>query len=234
MEMEFFSAAQLKKDFKVEASFYQIKVGNKMYQCRNHAVIMRNEYSLENQPDAIIVMANPGSCSPSDKSYEAPVVQGNIKNVKYVPVDHDQTQQQLMRLMVLMDWNVISIINVSDLCTGKMTDFAKKLNEVESYQYVNHSIFSEDRTEEREETFKYKDSKLILAWGVNTNIKKLACDAISKLPKERFIFGLHGKNKWSYRHPFPMLKSKCKEWLKDMVEQLNNFDSKSQISASKD
>jgi hypothetical protein len=232
--MEFLSAAQLKKEFRVEASFYQIIVGNNMYQCRKHAVIIRKGYSMENHPDAVIVMANPGSCSPSDKSYEAPVVQGTIKNVKYVSVDDDQTQQQLMRLMKLMNWNFISIINLSDLCAGNMADFGKKLNEIESYHYVNHSIFAEDRKEEREEIFKCIDSKLILAWGGNSKIRKLACDTLAKLPKERFIFGLPGTKKWSYRHPFPMIQAKCKAWLKDMVEQLNDSDSKSQIAATKE
>ncbi|MBU9711569.1 DUF1643 domain-containing protein [Evansella tamaricis] len=231
--MEFLSAAKLKKEFKVEASFYQIKVGNKKYQCRNNAVIMRHDFLRDDQPDAVIVMANPGSCSPSDKSYEAPVVQGTIKNVDYVSVEDDQTQRQLMRLMKLMDWNVLSIINLSDLCSGNMKDFRNKLNELEGYNFKGHSIFSEDRNEEREKLFD-TNSKLILAWGGNSIIRKLACDALAKLPKAKLIVGLPGRSKWSFRHPFPMIKEKCKAWLKDMLDQLNTSDSKTQIAATKE
>jgi hypothetical protein len=234
MEMEFLSAAQLKKEFKVEASFYQINVGNKMYQCRNHAVILRNGYTRENQPDAVFVMANPGSCSPSNKSYVAPVVQGTITNIEYVSVKDDPTQWQLMRLMKLMDWNVLSIINISDLCTGKMDKFGEKLNELEGYNYKSHSIFSEDRNEEREKLLSDTNPKLILAWGGNSIIRELACYALTKLPEKRLVYGLPGTKKWEFRHPFPMIKDKCKAWLKDMVEQLNNSDSKSQIAATKD
>ncbi|MDQ0257840.1 hypothetical protein J2S74_005303 [Evansella vedderi] len=232
--MEFLSAAILKKEFKVEASFYQIKVGNKKYQCRNNAVIMRHDFSRDDQPDAVIVMANPGSCSPSENSYVAPVVQGTITNIEYVSVADDQTQQQLMRLMKLMDWNVISIINLSDLCTGKMDKFGEVLNELEGYNFKSHSIFSEDRNEEREKLFNDTNSKLILAWGGNSIIRELACYALTKLPEERLVYGLPGTSKWEFRHPFPRIKSRCEAWLKDMVEQLKDSDSKSQIAATKD
>lgn len=232
--MEFLSAGQLKKEFKVEASFYQVKVGNNLYLCRNHAVILRNGYTRDTQPDAVIMMANPGSCSPSDKSYVVPIVQGTIKKVEYVSVEDDPTQRQLMRLMKLMDWNVLSIINLSDLCAGNMTDFGKKLNELERYQYNNHSIFADDRNEEKEKMIKCMDSMLILAWGGNTKITKLACGVLANLPKEKNIFGLPGTQKWSFRHPFPMIQAKCEAWLKDMVDQLNDFDSRSQTAATKE
>ncbi|MDQ0257829.1 hypothetical protein J2S74_005292 [Evansella vedderi] len=100
--------------------------------------------------------------------------------------------------------------------------------------FIHHSIFADDRNEEREKTFKCMDSMLILAWGGNSKIRKLANDALARLPKERKIFGLPGTKKWSFRHPFPMLQAKCEVWLKDMVEQLNNSDSKSQITATKE
>lgn len=205
-----------------------------MYQCRNHAVILRNGYRMENQPDAVIIMANPGSCSPSDKSYIAPVVQGTIKNLNYVSVEDDQTQRQLMRLMKLMEWNVLSIINLSDLCSGNMEDFGKKLTEVERMNYKNHSIFAGDRLEEMRRLLEPKETKLILAWGSNPIIRKLACNARTNLPKERYIVGLPGSEKWSFRHPFPMIKDKCKVWLEDMVDLLNKTDSTSQIAAMKD
>ncbi|MBT2698524.1 hypothetical protein J7E79_14005 [Bacillus sp. ISL-40] len=61
MIIEFCPMKQLQKDFDVIASFYQIELGNKIYQCRNHALIFRKGNFIQNEPDAVIVMANPGS-----------------------------------------------------------------------------------------------------------------------------------------------------------------------------
>ncbi|RKL68067.1 hypothetical protein CR203_06105 [Salipaludibacillus neizhouensis] len=60
--MEFWSAEQLKEDFEIVVSFYQTEIGNNMYSCRNHAVIRRKGHANQEQPDAVVVMANPGSC----------------------------------------------------------------------------------------------------------------------------------------------------------------------------
>ncbi|WP_075980800.1 hypothetical protein [Bacillus massilinigeriensis] len=147
--MIFYPVEQLREEFEVSASFYQIKVNNKSYQCRNHALIKRK--GIDNhQPDAVIIMANPGSCSPKNTDIELPIMKQHPLNSHYVDVKIDPTQYQLMRLMKMMKWNMISIINLSDLCSGNMSDFKKKNLEVEQNKYYSHSIFSKDRIEELE------------------------------------------------------------------------------------
>jgi hypothetical protein len=226
--MEFWSAEQLRKEFDVIASFYQIEVGSILYQCRSHALIMRKGGANQKSPDAVICMANPGSCSPRDKSYHGPIIQDHFINVPYVVVDDDPTQRQLMRLMQIMDWNVISIINVSDLCASNMNDFKEKLRLVEEYSYKKHSIFEDSRFKERESLLDcyFKQSKVILAWGKDSSIRKLASNILKKLPKEgQCFFGLsYSSPEWGYQHPNPILQEKCIEWLKKMNLQLNKSE----------
>jgi hypothetical protein len=66
-------------------------------------------------------------------------------------VKADSMQNQLMRLMKRKKSNVISIINLSDVCSGNMDDFSEKLSLANKYS-CNHSIFSEERAAEREAT----------------------------------------------------------------------------------
>jgi hypothetical protein len=232
--MEFWTAEELKEEFKVLASFYQMKVNGNMFQCRNHALIIRKGYETQKQPDAVIVMANPGSCSPLDSSYQPTVIQHNLRNVPYVSVKTDPTQNQLMRLMKRKDWHIISIINLSDVCSGNMADFSEKLSLANKYSN-KHSIFSEERTAERDSLLKGSHSKVILAWGKDNSICELANSALEKLTKEYQLFGLRfHDHKWGFRHPNPMLKSRCIEWLEDMVQQLEILDYQSGIAATID
>ncbi|HWO77804.1 MAG TPA: DUF1643 domain-containing protein [Bacillus sp. (in: firmicutes)] len=223
--MSTWSSDQLIQDFNVIARFYQIRLNNKLYLCRNHALIIRRGVTNIDKSDAVIVMANPGSCSPSDPEYDAPVVHHNLINVPFVTVKADPTQFQLMRLMKIMNWNVVSIINLSDICTGKMKDFCAKLKEVENQNYKSHSIFSKNRDNERE-LFLKRSNKIILAWGKNKYIRTLAIDALKKVNTgEQKIFGLqYPDSGWGYRHPYPMLKEKCNQWLMEMSEQLGFID----------
>lgn len=233
MKMEFWSAEQLRKEFDVLASFYQIKLGTRMYHCRSHAVIIRKGSANQEHPDALIVMANPGSCRPKDPSSQPPIIQDEFRNVPYVVVEDDPTQRQWMRLMKIMNWNVISIINLSDLCAGNMKEFGEKLSRVKQHSYKEHSIFSEARATERELLLKGSHSKIILAWGKDKLIRKLACEACKKLKKEIHIYGLRYTNpSWGFRHPFPMVKQRCIEWLEEMYLQLNNFDNQSEIAST--
>ena len=115
-----------------------------------------------------------------------------------------------------------------------MADFSEKLSFANKHSYKNHSIFSEDRENERKALLQGTHSKLILAWGKHVSIKKLACDALEKIPKDHQIFFISRfKNpKWSFSHPNPMFKKRCIEWLEDMNKQLDLLDYQSGIAAT--
>jgi hypothetical protein len=132
---------------------------------------------------------------------------------------------------------VLSIINLSDLCSGNMRDFSEKLREVELHSYKNHTIFSEGRKRERETILQSTDSKIILAWGKHNSIKTMACESkkilLKELQRKEQIFGLpYKETKWGYRHPYPMLVNRCKEWLEEMSLQLIKYDSEAEIAST--
>jgi len=222
------SIADLRETFDVLASFYQIELGSKKYLCRNHAVIFRKGFANQTSPDAVIVMANPGSCSPISQTYQPATIDGIPINLPYVAVKLDPTQRQLMKLMNKMNWNVLSVINLSDLCGGNMGDFSEKLRQVELHSFKNHTVFSEARKEERETILPSTDSKIILAWGKDNSIKTLAYESLKilskELQKDKQIFGLpYLETNWGYRHPNPMIKDRCEEWLEKMYKQLTKM-----------
>jgi hypothetical protein len=233
--MEFWSAAQLREEFEVEASFYQMKIGNQMYPCRNHAVLMRKGYTRENQPDAVVVMANPGSCRPADSYYQPSILQSDFEKAPFVRVKMDPTQYQLARLMKRLDLNVVSIVNLSDICSGNMEDFGRKLNEVEDHNVLNHSIFSDKREIERNGLLRDSKTKIIIAWGKNPKIRRLVCEALKRLPENRQLLGLsYEEPMWGYRHPYPMMKDNCIAWLEDMAEQFTNMNIQEIIAVTKE
>lgn len=137
--------------------------------------------------------------------------------------------------MEMKNWNVISIINLSDLCSEKMEDIGEKLNLAEKYSCKNHSIFSEARVTERDALLQGTHSKMILAWGKHASISELACNALKKLPEEQQIFGLQYQRYYlGFRHSNPMIKDRCIEWLEDMYQQLENREYQSGIAATKE
>lgn len=211
---------QLRKEFEVWASFYELEVGSETFLCRNHAYIKRKGERGPKSTNALVVMANPGSCHPADPTYKAPTAKSNFTNFPYVPVNVDPTQYQLMRLMKIMDWKEISIINLSDLCSGNMNEFKRKLKQVNDSDIKCHSIFSETRTSERLKYFENKKMNVILAWGKDRSIKRLANHALNLIPDDTKIYGLRFLNEaWAFRHPNPLIKDRCIAWLKEMTEQ---------------
>jgi hypothetical protein len=233
-DMEFWNTEELRKEFTVVASFYQKEILKQMYQFRNHALIIRKGFAEQEHPDAVIVMANPGSCSPIDRNYNPPIIQNEVGSLPYVEVTDDPTQRQLMRLMKLIDWNVVSILNLSDICSGNMNDFTEKLSQIENY-FHNHTIFSSARDIEREYLLQNPHTKIVLAWGKDSRIEKLVKKACSAFPKEKHLFGLkYSDPKWGVRHPNPMIKSSCIKWLEEMYLQLKQYDAQSQIATTDD
>lgn len=77
-------AKELRKEFEVWASFYELEVGEEKFQCRNHAYIKREGERGIKSPDALIIMANPGSCRPADPTYKAPTANSNTNNIPCV------------------------------------------------------------------------------------------------------------------------------------------------------
>lgn len=214
--MTLIPAEQLKKRFKVEAKFYYSQVGENRHLMRREAKISRVGATQSNI-DAVFVMINPGSCSP-----DVPVENVEAIKAPFVLAKPDATQYQLMNLMERKAWNVITLVNLSDICEGNMKNFITREKEF-SEAKVDHSIFQQGNKKDLEELLTAADH-LIFAWGRSNVAKKLASQ-----------FGLfqHGSPTTAYqhakalihlihkypRHPKPALKENQIIWLDDMELQ---------------
>lgn len=214
--LSFTPAAQLKKSFYTEGAFYKLEVDGASYKCRGLARIVLKNRDVD-KADALIVMMNPGSCRPIDESYEYPLMD-DLFSVPMVRAVKDPTQYQLMRLMEEMEWNLIYMINLSDLASGNSDEFLSYKQIMDAAGRSDHSIFSEKRIQSLNAILA-GSSRHIVAWGKNEGIQKEAAHALAVLIEMTNVEGLSCGYPF-YRHPFPMLKSRCIEWLDDMGGEL--------------
>lgn len=216
--MTFLRANILKEIFKTEGAFYKIQLGNKRYPCRGLAKISRRGVRAE-RAEAVFVLLNPGSCEPADPNYEYPDFQKDIMKIPLMPAKPDATQYQLMRLMERQKWNMVYVINLSDLCSGNVKVFESHLKEFIDKDYHDHSIFSQDRISTIP-TLLSESTVLIAGWGQNKVIKEIARHAFSKLSQMTDVKGVKHAEEPYFYHPYPMIKEKCMKWLDDMSQVL--------------
>ena len=120
--MSFLLAADLKERFYTEGAFYHMELNGEGYACRGLAKIIRRGIETD-IADALFVLVNPGSCQPLDENYHFPHYNDNLKQNPFVQANSDPTQYQIMRLMERRRWNMIYIINLSDLRAGNISNF---------------------------------------------------------------------------------------------------------------
>lgn len=220
--MSFLPAADLKKKFHTEGAFYQTELNGESFTCRGLAKISRKGIETD-VTDALFVMVNPGSCQPVNEAYQYPYFTGNLQEAPLVPAKSDPTQYQIMRLMERENWNIIYIINLSDLRAGNINDFKGYLKLFDAQNNNTHSIFSTERIDEIA-TLLSKNTKIIAGWGTQPFMKKKMQHALSVFSEYGKVFGLPHKTSPYYYHPYPMIQHKCIKWLDDMCVQLEGAD----------
>lgn len=206
-------AEQLRKTFQVEAKFYYTQVNEERFLMRQQARIFRKGIS-QSTTDAVFVMINPGGCLPGESI-------GNIEiaEAKFISAKPDPTQYQLMNLMERKGWNVITLINLSDICEGNMKSFISREKEFRKAN-VAHSLFQQGNTKELKEVLASADH-LIFAWGASDIAKKLACQFglfHDGQPTDSYLHAkalVHVENKYP-RHPKPATIANRIIWLKEM------------------
>ena len=194
----------MKKKFKITGFYYE----KKGYKFRKFLHIKKND-SKKKTPDLMVVMMNPGSSRPID---------GIENNTKESPAVPDNTQYQIMRVMVNCGLEFARIFNLSDLREPKSKKFYLKIDEMKE-NGISHSIFDIKRKKEFNKLF-VNDVPVIFAWGVSEKLQELAEIAIKRIGKKE-IFGLR-KEKFSYAyyHPLPQNAHKQKEWVKVITERI--------------
>ena len=124
--MNFLYAKELKQKYQVFGHFYDLTICDTTLNCRNTLEIRRNK-TLEEIPDIIVIMMNPGSSKPLDEKHVVKNYrfEGYLKekNFTLIPTKPDSAQYQIMRLMELNNWNFVRILNLSDLRNGNSSNF---------------------------------------------------------------------------------------------------------------
>lgn len=214
----FQSGKELESVFKTEAAFYKLKTQGKTQLCRSLAAIRRTGRESEGV-NALFVLLNPGKCLPLTGEDSVPLLSGKQADLPLLPAAPDNTLYQLMRLMELMDWNHVQIINLTDLRTEKFDDYKESQRFMKQYGDTRDSIFSIDRYLELLDIMEEAGS-IIAGWGTKSSITHAAEEAFIILSEQADVRGIAYREPPLFYHPFPWLQNKCVKWLDDMEEQL--------------
>ena len=229
-------AAELKKTFRCYGHFYHLHVKSAEPQpCRSvleitslprEAVgagtdsndLFSTSGAARNLPDAVVIMMNPGSSRPiedgdTDSLLTLPLPAGFQKPL--VLTQPDNTQYQIMRIMVSKGWTHVRVLNISDLRDPKSPSFIARTQKLASLPGGDrHSLFSEARSVERADMLLRKPgAPFIIGWGQDAGLIPLAKQCLNRIAGEKIITVPAGNDPVLTAHPSPMLQKKKEEWL---------------------
>lgn len=237
-------AAELKKTFRCYGHFYRLHVeGIEPQLCRSvleitslprEAVGAKSDPddlfnapgASASLPDAVVIMMNPGSSRPieegdTDSLLSMPLPAGFQKPL--VLTQPDNTQYQIMRIMVSRHWKHVRVLNISDLRDPKSPSFIARTQKLAALPGPKasggaggeaHSLFSKVRKNEREQMLRCKPgAPFILGWGQDAGLIPLAKQCLSRIEGEKIVTVPAGNDPALTAHPSPMLQSKKEEWL---------------------
>jgi hypothetical protein len=212
--LELIRKGALLREFEVEGSFYNVKIRDEVFECRNQAKIKKIGIT-HNHLDAIFIMVNPGGSNPAEQILTVPNLDSRETEIPFVKAESDQTQWQLMRLMKIKKWEQISIINLSDIRSGNMKVFKKELKRAKDLSFDYHSIFSEQREQELKDVLRLNNGPIVAAWGTDSKIKNMAGNVLLSKNIENFKGWKHQDHPYYY-HPKPALDVDKIEWLEKL------------------
>lgn len=206
---------ELDRQYQVFGRFYGILGTGESYCCRDRLEIHRGN-AQDDECDAIFIMMNPGSSKPLVGSGTAPKHQAVMVSTKA-----DTTQYQLMRLMGVLGWKRVRVLNLSDLRNAKSASFYVALSDFAAREgHDGHSIFSDARQSELVSALSRKSgAPVISAWGVSKKLGALAATAMRSLGRISLGLG-HQNGPWAFRHPLPKSDLQQIEWRVDALRML--------------
>jgi hypothetical protein len=223
--MEFIYADELKNKFSVFGHFYDLEIGERVFKCRSVLeIILKSADDLSNsKPCAVVVMMNPGSSKPLNSDYipqkfSPDEIMSTSWKKEIIPTKPDIAQYQLMRMMLLNDWNHIRVLNLSDLRNGNSGKFSVEYKDAEMLDPSNpHSLTHKGRLTEARSYC--ADTALVIgAWGSTEVLRE---SALSFLRDISDVCGLPLERPW-YRYPSPYMKDQKVDWLECMFEKLKH------------
>ncbi|PYI51009.1 hypothetical protein [Paenibacillus flagellatus] len=234
----FIAAAKLKRRFLAKGRFYKIALdGGIEVRCRSVLDIIRKDYAWEeNDPDALVVMMNPGSSTTIGLAQEQEDggtyghsqvdLAENIKATPWYDAIPDRTQYQVMRMMSHYGWDYVRVLNLGDIRDVDSDEFIRM---VRQYDNPHFSIFSPDRDEERRALLEgLTDKPIVAAWGVSPALEELAVQAMRCLPG--VVHGLKGEMDYQYFHPLPRKWGEPRKWLERFLQEVRFEKTESRTS----
>jgi hypothetical protein len=233
---DFTYAAELKKTFRCYGHFYRLYVeGAEPQLCRSvleitslprEAVgaasdpddLFRSSGKELNLPDAVVIMMNPGSSRPIEEGDTDSLLTMPLPTAFKKPLvltQPDNTQYQIMRIMVSKQWNHVRVLNISDLRDPKSPSFIARTQKLAALPGgVAHSMFCEARSAECDQMLRRKSgAPFILGWGQDAGLIPLAKQCLSRIEGGKIIAVPAGNDPVLTAHPSPMLQKKKEEWL---------------------
>jgi hypothetical protein len=197
----------------------QFEVSGYFYKEKNHSfrefLDIKKKTSESKVPDLMVIMMNPGSSHPQGIKKDQDIPRDLLNKV--VPTVPDNTQDQIMRVMLNFNLLYARVLNLSDLRDAKSSSFYTKINSLNKNQ-IDHSIFHNKRESDLERLFERK-AKLIVAWGVNKALKELAETALEKIGSPLIGWKKPG-NEWAYYHPLPRTSENQEKWINQVKKQI--------------
>ena len=194
----------MRDKFDIPGLFYEIND----LKCRKYLDI-KSRMSKLNKPDLMVVMMNPGSSYPLD---------GNDNNHSPSKAVPDDTQDQIMKVMLNTQFEYARILNLSDLRTPDSKELYKFIRSKESID-IDHSIFHSNREKDFNSLF-INNVPVIYGWGVNSTLTNLAKLAIERINHPNPIGLRKDTSKYAYYHPLPRIYSKQVEWVEKVSSML--------------
>ena len=184
---------------------------------------------VQSQPDAIVIMMNPGSSRPlesgdTESLLTLPLPAGFRKPL--VLTQPDNTQYQIMRIMTAKQWTHVRVLNISDLRDPQSTRFIARTQALTSLPGgQTHSLFCNERAAECTEMLqRIPDAPFILGWGQDPGLIPLAAQCLNRISNERIVTVKAEKNPLLTAHPSPMMQLKKEEWLNTILALLKQAD----------
>ena len=225
-------AADLKQLFGVYGDFYQVMLGDRAYACRSVLELIAHQKTPLDlnqlhgyRADLLVVMMNPGSSKPLTPGFSPRCVgeEGPGARPQRVITRPDNTQYQIMRLMVAQGWQHARVLNLSDLREPKSVQLMKTLDVLRSVPGgERHSIFCPARRGECQQLMgSLGMTPVLIGWGRDAQLGPLARQCLQQLQGWRTIGVPVEEMGTFYAHPSPMLQRKKDQWLADILAQLN-------------
>ncbi len=225
-------AEAIKKIFSVFGQFITLPLGGEVTELRPVLELIRKDlvptfpdHIGRMQPDLLVIMMNPGSSRPLDRHYRSQAV-AKARDInplgQLTPTRPDNTQYQIMRIMLARDLGHARVLNLSDLRETKSPVFIQRFQSLEHHlEGSAHSLFSPLRTEERRVRMGGDASiPLLVGWGRHPGLLPLARQCLATLVTNRIV-GLEIPGyPGLYAHPSPMMQKAKEAWVNAILQRL--------------